>query len=217
MLELIPLNYRDDLYLVWEEISKVIFYMNRSEQENFIFDTTVLIKKTGLNFQAINKCMHIFQAENAVEIITVQSNSNRFVLKKGPRFYDMRKEIGYDNIMSPIPLLSSTQVIDGSKDRATYDISSCKLHFLGEHIQIPANSNQDALCRIIFKNKDSRKKQWSTDEILHRWGGNYFQPDSWRKVYNAAREVNKKVAMYTKVKNLLTVKKYSVELNPQYR
>lgn len=59
-------------------------------------------------------------------------------------------------------------------------------------------------------------KEWTWDEMLEKWGGNYEDKDNWRKVYNAGREVNIKVASETAIKDLLLVKKLTVAINPKY-
>lgn len=95
------------------------------------------------------------------------------------------------------------------------DDVSC-LFFAGVEIAIPYNSDQRLICRTIFKNKTSRLKEWSWDEVLEDWGEPESEKSLWRRVYNAGREVNFKVAMETTVKDLLLVRKYSVKLNPKY-
>jgi hypothetical protein len=96
-----------------------------------------------------------------------------------------------------------------------YDWKIGIIFFLGKKIRIPLNTNQEKICRVIFKNMANMKRLWSRDEIVEKWGDN---PDmiNWRVVYNAARELNKKVAIETKIKDLLTVKKVSVQVNPKY-
>jgi len=91
---------------------------------------------------------------------------------------------------------------------------SHKLSFKGKDIFIPGG-DQDDLCQILFKNKASLKRVWSWDEITEKWGGN-LNDDNWRKVYNAGREINKKVAIETGIKNLLDVNKKTVNVNPKF-
>ena len=59
-------------------------------------------------------------------------------------------------------------------------------------------------------------REWSWDELLDKWGGGYEEKNQWRIVYNAGREVNKKVAIETGVKDLFIVKKQTIKLNPKY-
>jgi len=107
------------------------------------------------------------------------------------------------------------QVKLNTKQIPQYDPNIDTLFFMGKKIQIPPNTNQERICRIIFKNTNNMKRLWSRDELVEKWGEN---PDmiGWRVVYNAAREINKKVAIETNIKDLLTIKKVSVRLNPKY-
>ena len=60
------------------------------------------------------------------------------------------------------------------------------------------------------------EKEWSWDEVLEKWGGNYEKKENWRKVYNAGSEVNKKVAIETGIKDLFIVRKKTIFVNPKY-
>ena len=90
-----------------------------------------------------------------------------------------------------------------------------KISFKGKDIFIP-EGNQDALCRILLRNKKAMEKEWSWDEVLEKWGGNYEKKENWRKVYNAGSEVNKKVAIETGIKDLFIVRKKTIFVNPKY-
>jgi len=92
---------------------------------------------------------------------------------------------------------------------------SFRLSFKGKEIPIP-EGDQDALCKVIFKDKKSMLKHWSYDEVLEAWGGNYEDKDAWRKVYNAGREINKKVALSTTIDDLLGIKTKTTYVNPKY-
>jgi len=72
-------------------------------------------------------------------------------------------------------------------------------------IQIPPYTNQERLCKVVFSSKNSMKKYWSWDEIIvHKgWNQPEFADDSdfWRRIYNAAGEVNTKIAVKTGVED----------------
>ena len=97
-----------------------------------------------------------------------------------------------------------------------YDVISHKIRFAGVDIAIPYNSDQDALCRTLLKDKRTMSREWSWDEIMEKWGEASFGKDSWRRIYNAGREINQKVAGETTVKDLLLVRKLSVAVNPRF-
>ena len=111
---------------------------------------------------------------------------------------------------------NSNQVSTSYKLLPTYDLQSSTISFSDKTIPIPTNTNQSELCKVIFENKTSVNREWSWDELLVKWGGGYEDTDKWRVVYNAGREVNKKVAIETGVKDLFIVKKQTIKLNPKY-
>jgi len=88
-------------------------------------------------------------------------------------------------------------------------------------IQIPPNTNQDYLCRVIFSNQTAMKKKWDWIEIIENkaWGDTEQKDnkDFWRKTYNAAHEVNTRIATEIGIKNfLLTKPTTTVQINPLY-
>ena len=98
----------------------------------------------------------------------------------------------------------------------SYNSNTSEILFMGKKTPIPNNTNQDALCRILFKNKKTKIENWSAGDVLEKWGGGYDPKKDWRKVYNAGREINKKVAIETAEKDLLVVRKFSVRVNPKF-
>jgi len=97
-----------------------------------------------------------------------------------------------------------------------YDPVSHKITFAGVDIQIPYNSDQDLLCKTLFKNGATMCREWSWDVILEKWGDGAPPGKGWRTVYNAGREINNKVATETTVKDLLLVRKLTIAVNPKY-
>ncbi len=97
-----------------------------------------------------------------------------------------------------------------------YDLISHKIRFAGVDIAIPYNCDQDSLCRTLLKDEAAMSREWSWDEILEGWGETSFGKESWRRIYNAGREINQKVASETTVKDLLLVRKFSIAVNPRF-
>lgn len=89
------------------------------------------------------------------------------------------------------------------------------IYFLGTLIKIPEDTNQEYLCNIIFKDLIAMQKIWSWDEVLEEWNV-VIEKEDWRKVYEAAREVNTKIATKTKIEDLLIATKKTVRVNPKY-
>lgn len=111
---------------------------------------------------------------------------------------------------------NSNQSSTASSSLPSYDPQTSTISFSDKTIPIPTNTNQSELCKVIFETKTNMNKEWSWDEMVEEWGGGYEDTDQWRVVYNAGREVNKKVAIETGVKDLLIVKKQTIKLNPKY-
>ncbi len=95
-----------------------------------------------------------------------------------------------------------------------YDTVDSTISLKGKNIEIPQDTNQELLCKVILRNRKAMIKKWSWDEAVEEWGDN---PDEvgWRKVYTAGRAINEKVAIETGIKNLLIVKTKFVQLNPK--
>lgn len=89
-----------------------------------------------------------------------------------------------------------------------------RLSFKGKEIPI-TGKDQQSLCMVLLKNKKSMSKLWSWDQVVEEWGD---RPEDigWRKIYNAGREINIKVALETTIDDLLEVTTKSVRVNPTY-
>lgn len=96
-----------------------------------------------------------------------------------------------------------------------YDPEACVVSFMGKDIQIPKDSKQSDLCRIILEDVVAMKKRWQWDEIAEQWERDFDESYS-KKVYTAAKSVNDKVAIETTIKNFFIVNMSSVQLNPKF-
>lgn len=97
----------------------------------------------------------------------------------------------------------------------TYDIVDCVINFRGKKIQIPPDTDQELLCKVILRNKNAMSRRWNWDEIIEAWG-DVPEKDDWRKVYNAGRGVNEQVEKKTTIDNFLIVKTKTLQLNPDF-
>lgn len=97
-----------------------------------------------------------------------------------------------------------------------FDTDNCEIIFANKRIEIPKNTNQAELVKSLFSEKDNLGREWDWSEMLEDWGYQTYGKEDWRKVYMAAREVNKKVAIETGVKDLLSVTKLTVGINSNY-
>ncbi len=185
----IPLHYEDDALLFGENIARISFV-----ESLIALEFEGLISIISLQEGESKPHENIYQGW---EILSLGSSRNNYITFQVP--------------ITTIQL--KRKLINLIEPNLSYE--SYRLSFKGKEIPIP-EGDQDALCRVLFKNKKSMSKHWSYDEILEAWGGNYEDKDAWRKVYNAGREINKKVAISTTVDDFLIVKTKSTFINPKY-
>ena len=105
--------------------------------------------------------------------------------------------------------------------KISYNRNSAVLTVNGVNIQIPSNTNQDDLCRVVFFDKESMTKKWEAIDVVNdeAWGEKREDDDTVfrKKVYNAAHEVNIKIATETGLRDfLLTKPMITVQVNPIY-
>jgi len=158
----------------------------------------------------------------------IRKNMNNFLGKIGPILKEAKNRKSVKNPYSKTlkkieSYLKQIKQDNGSQKKnirtgISYNSTSGHLNFNRKTISIPKDTYQDALCRVLLKDKKSMRKVWVWDEILDEWGGKYQYDDkqAWRKVYNAAREVNQKVATETATKDFLIVKTKEIAVNPKY-
>lgn len=185
----IPLHFEDDALLFGENIAKIAFVetLTALEFEGLI---SILSLKEGVSKPHEN-------TYQGWEIPSVGSSRSNYITFQVPTAtIQLKKKL--INLIEP---------------NLSYE--SYRLSFKGKEIPIP-EGDQDALCRVLFKDKKSMSKHWSYDQILEAWGGNYEDKDAWRKVYNAGREINKKVALSTTINDLIGVKTRTTFINPKY-
>lgn len=90
-----------------------------------------------------------------------------------------------------------------------FDKKECLLKINGRDIQLTYATNQYYLCVALFS---ARKKAWETDELIEKFG-EPLDNNSWRKVYDAVANVNKKAATAMEQK-LVVVNNKTYRLNP---
>jgi hypothetical protein len=94
-----------------------------------------------------------------------------------------------------------------------FDEPSCSIIFGNKLIPIPRSSNQELLCKSLFKNLS---RQWEWSELLEDWGDEEWTKEGWRKIYEAARAINEHVAKKTTVEDFLLNSKKVTAVNPKY-
>lgn len=115
---------------------------------------------------------------------------------------------------SKITTSSITANPQSTKSIPIYDTNKCEFIFMNKTISIPPNTNQDALCKVILKNRSSLGKKWSWDEVVEKWGDDP-EGSKKHKVYSAAREINDKVAIETGFKGFFITTLSTTQVNPE--
>lgn len=92
---------------------------------------------------------------------------------------------------------------------------ACKLTIDKQDIPLKPDTNEEELCRIIFKNKEALEKLWSIDEIVEAMGESIEQTRRWNpKMYQAARQLNNKIARETGFRDFIVYTTKTICINP---
>ena len=87
----------------------------------------------------------------------------------------------------------------------TYDKAKRQLFFKDETIQIPANTDQEELCKALFRNSRPIKRPLDIGDVLIRLGVPTDKLKGNKKVSYAKREINTRVAKQTSIDDLLVI------------
>ena len=106
--------------------------------------------------------------------------------------------------------LTTSKINKKKKIKLVFDEKNSRIVVNDIKIPIAYASNQYYLCAAIFQNPH---KRWETDELLEKFGD---QPkkDSWRKIYDAMNQVNKKVSSVLHTK-LIILEEKTYRFNPE--
>lgn len=105
--------------------------------------------------------------------------------------------------------------------QATYNQSSGMLSIDNKHVKIRKDSFRANLLVLLFKNKSSRNKEWSWDEIIAQIEGINVNDTQTlkankKKFYPACDGLSKHIASKIGVNDLLIFNKSSVRINRKY-
>lgn len=137
----------------------------------------------------------------------------------GESIFDIKTVKTVSQKMQPESSIKSQLKISFKK--TSYNRNSAILTINGINIQIPSNTNQDDLCRVIFSDKEAMIKKWESIDVANdeAWGERRKDDDTEfpKKIYNAAHEINIKIATETGIKKFLLTKPIiTVQINPIY-
>jgi hypothetical protein len=113
-----------------------------------------------------------------------------------------------------LQLESLRQQVGTSSGVVIYNPVSSVISFLGKNIKVVPDTTQAAICKLLFKNKSSQNKEWPWDEIVDKMGDEGRRKK--RSIYDAARQLNIKIAAETAVQDVLLVTTKTIQLNPKY-
>jgi len=101
-----------------------------------------------------------------------------------------------------------------AKGELSYDERIGALNIINKTVKISEgrDSNQHHLLITLLKN---RNKIWAVDEIWEDWGNSEERPIG-RKIYNAARDINEKVAIQAGIKDFLYYNMKEVGIRREY-
>ena len=93
------------------------------------------------------------------------------------------------------------------------------LFFKNKQFNFSNSPNQYELLGTLFKDI---QKEWNYDEIEEDWDPTCYeerlkQKDYWKRFYNSAKEINKKIAIETGIKDFLLMDTKQVKVNTRYK
>jgi len=106
------------------------------------------------------------------------------------------------------------------KLKATYNAPKGKLDIEGKKVKFKKDSFRAKLLELLLKDDESRKKEWSWDEVIDEIQGTEDSPslrkENKKKFYPACDGLSKHIAQKIGVNDLLLYNKSTVQVNPKY-
>jgi hypothetical protein len=103
------------------------------------------------------------------------------------------------------------KLIAPSQDKVRFDAKASKLTFDGKTCEIPDETIEYYICKLVFKNRKVAAKE---DDILEYTAKSQ---DSQRAVYDAHLRVNKKVSKELGISKLLSYKAAKIRITAKYQ
>lgn len=154
--------------------------------------------------------------DSKIEIKVNRLNFNEALKQLDARWRKFSKE-DRQRMLGIRPDTDKEKADESPEKQLSYNSKDCVL-IIGQHkVQVPKDTDQSELCRVIFSDKESMTKQWGYDEIHKSWKGiDNYNPKNWAKFYHAAYAVNEKIEKATQIKNFLMPTKKEVSINEIY-
>lgn len=106
---------------------------------------------------------------------------------------------------------SEPKSTDTTQDKVRFDAKASKLTYNGKSCEIPDETLEYYMCKLVFKNRRSAAKE---DDILEN---TTKSQDSQRAVYDAHLRVNKRVRQQFGIEKLLSYKAAKVRITAKYQ
>lgn len=103
--------------------------------------------------------------------------------------------------------------------RLSYIPQKGLLEIEGKKVQLQKDSFRAKLIELLLKDTESKKKEWSWDEVIEKIQGvedTESLKDNKSKFYPACDGLSKFIAQKTGINDLLTYNKSTVQINPKY-
>lgn len=161
-----------------------------------------ILTETG--FEAV-KILRYFEIKGVLKIRWSDEGSWKVQFLKLP--------ITPETLLGNFKGVETPQKQDKLKSALSFNETTSELSVDGHTIKIQG-PDQKELLRIIFKDPKELKKEWFFSEIAEQY--DFANDVNEKKFYNAAYQLNLKIAQKTPIKDCIITTKQSVQVNPKY-
>ncbi len=161
-----------------------------------------ILTETG--FEAV-KILHYFEIKGVLKIRWSDEGSWKVQFLKLP--------ITPETLLGTFKGVEMPKTENKLKSALSFNETTSELAVDGHTIKIQG-PDQKELLRIIFKDPKELKKEWFFSEIVEQY--DFANDVSEKKFYNAAYQLNLKIAQKTPIRDCLITTKQSVQVNPKY-
>ncbi len=200
-----PPLYHGQRFYFSHQIESFYNYVNRLN----LFGNTVSIPFSILkesDFEPIKILRHL-QLKNVIKICWDDEHSWKVQFNQLPITPESLMGISSSNKGQKTPTSSKLKTV------LSYDATLAILTIDEQKVKIKGPDQKEFL-KIIFKNKDELAKEWFFSEISEIY--DFADSANEKKFYNAAYQVNLKIAQNTAIKDFLVTTRQTARINPKY-
>ena len=164
--------------------------------------------------------------ENALRDLTFWQINELYAMPEGERSriinehlapkQRLEAELSFDAIASFDARLEAVKAKQVPVLPPTYDKAKRQITFCSEIIQIPADTDQEELCKALFRNGKPAKKPLDIGDALEKLGVPLDSIKGNKKISYAKREINTRVGVQTKINDLLVINGKQIWFNENY-